>query len=112
MPSSSSSVGDELDDRLGVGDVQRDAQIGVLALELAEQERQDDRRRPCRGADLERPVEPRVGFGELFEQLLFEREHALRAAVEPKPGLGRLDPAAGAIEELLPEPVLERAHLL
>ena len=38
-------------------------------------------------------------------------EQPLRAAVEPKPGLGRLDPPPGAVEELRPEPLLERAHL-
>ena len=64
------------------------------------------------GADLERPAQRLVRLGDLVEQLLLEREHPLRAAVEPQPGLGRLDPAAGAVEELRPEPLLERAHLL
>ena len=40
-----------------------------------------------------------------------EREQPLGAAVEAKPGLGRLDPTPGAVEELCPEPLLERAHL-
>ena len=31
--------------------------------------------------------------------------------VEPEAGFGRLDPAARAVEELRPEPLLERAHL-
>ena len=53
-----------------------------------------------------------VGLGELLEQLLLEREHPLRAAVEAQPGLGRLDPPPGAVEQLRPEPLLERAHLL
>ena len=52
------------------------------------------------------------GSRELVEQLLLEREHPLRAAVQPQPGLGRLDPAAGAVEQLLAEPLLQRAHLL
>ena len=38
-------------------------------------------------------------------------EQPLRAAVELEPGLGRLDAAAGAVEELRPEPLLERPHL-
>ena len=67
---------------------------------------------PGRGADLERAAQRRVGLGELLEQLLLEREHPLGAAVESQPGLGRLDPAAGAVEQLRPEPLLERAHLL
>ena len=48
---------------------------------------------------------------DLLEQLLLEREQPLRAAVEPPPGLGRLDAAAGAVEELRAEPLLERADL-
>ncbi len=49
--------------------------------------------------------------GDVVEHLLLEREQALRAAVEPRSGLGRLDAATGAVEELRPEPLLERAHL-
>ena len=105
-------VGDELDHRLRVGHGQLDAELGVVALELAEQQREHDRRRPGGGADLERAAERRIGLGELVEQLLLEREHPLRAAVEAQPGLGRLDPAAGPVEQLRPEPLLERAHLL
>ena len=45
------------------------------------------------------------------EHLLLEREQPLGAEVEPHPGLGRLDPAPGAVEQLRPEPLLERAHL-
>ena len=43
--------------------------------------------------------------------LLLEREQLLRAPVEAPPGLGGLDAPAGAVEELRPEPLLERAHL-
>ena len=46
-----------------------------------------------------------------WRSLLLEREQPLRAAVEPHPGLGRLDPAPGAVEQLLPEPLLERPDL-
>ena len=105
-------VGDELDHRLRVGDRQLDAQLGIGALEFAEQERQDDRRRPGGGADLERAAQRRVRLGDLVEQLLLEREHPLCAPVEAEPGLGRLDPPTGAVEQLRPEPLLERAHLL
>ena len=63
-------------------------------------------------ADLELPAERPLRLAELLEQLLLEREHPLRAAVEPHPGLGRLDTPPGAVEELRPEPLLERTHLL
>ena len=49
--------------------------------------------------------------GDLVEQLLLEREQALRAAVQPQARLGRLDATSGAVEELRAEPLLERAHL-
>ena len=39
------------------------------------------------------------------------REQPLRSAIEPEAGLGRLDPAAGAVEEPLADPLLERPDL-
>ena len=48
---------------------------------------------------------------DVVEHLLLEREQTLRAPVEPRAGLGRLDPPAGAVEELRAETLLERAHL-
>ena len=63
---------------------------------------------PISSVARERPL----GLGELVEQLLLEREQPLRAAVEPQPRLGRLDAPARAVEKLLPEPLLERPHLL
>ena len=54
------------------------------------------------------PVAP---CGDLADDLLLEREQPLGAAVEPDPGLGRLDAPAGAVEQLRPEPLLERPHL-
>ena len=104
--------GDALDDGLRVGDGQRDPDAGMRALELAEQQRHDDRRRAGRGADLQLARELALALaGDLVEELLLEREQPLGAAVEPQPGLGRLDAAAGAVEELRPEPLLERPHL-
>ena len=104
--------GDALDDRLRVGDGQGDPDARVLALELAEQERHDDRRRAGRGADLQLARQLALAFaGDLVEDLALERQQTLGAAVEPQPGLGRLDAAAGAVEQLRPEPLLERAHL-
>ena len=49
--------------------------------------------------------------GDLLEHLLLELEQALGAAEEAQAGLGRLDPAAGAVEQLRAEPLLERPHL-
>ena len=81
-------------------------------LELAEHDGQDAAARPGRGADLEPALELALGLlAELREQLLLEREQPLRAAIEPQAGLGRLDPAAGAVEQLLPDALLERADL-
>jgi hypothetical protein len=44
-------------------------------------------------------------------ELTLESEHSLRPAVEREPGLGRLDAAAGAVEQLAAEPLFERANL-
>ena len=85
---------------------------GIRALELAEEQRHDDRRRPGRRADQQLAGELALALaGELVEQLLLEREDALRAAIEAQAGLGRLDAAARAVEQLRAEPLLERAHL-
>ena len=85
---------------------------GVQPLELGEHHREHRAARARRGADLEPPGQLALGVADkLGEQLLLESEQALRAAVEPLPGLGRLDPAARAVEQLQPEPFLERADL-
>ena len=54
---------------------------------------------------------PVASCGEAGDDVLLELQEPLGAAVELEPGLGRLDPAAGAVEELRPEPLLERPHL-
>ena len=106
------ALGDALDDRLRVGDRERDGHAGVLALELAEQDRDDRAARAGRGADCERAAElAAFALLELLDQLLLELQHPLRAAVEREPGLRRLDAAAGAVEQPAVEPLLERAHL-
>ena len=104
---------DALDDRVRVGHGEEDANVRVLALELAEQHRDDDRRRARRRAEHEIAGErrPSLDAADVRHELLLEREQLLRAAVEPPARLGRLDATAGAIEELRPEPLLERAHL-
>ncbi len=104
--------GDVLDDRVRVGHRQRDLDAGVLGLELAEQQREDDRGRAGRGSEVERPRE--LAFADrrdVLEQLILEREHPLRAAIEPPAGLGRLDAAPRAVEQLPAEPLLEGPDL-
>src|SRR4051812_12502084 len=86
---------DALDDRLRVEDVERDVELGVPLLELAEQVREHDPAGPGRGADVEGAVELVSDLErDLGQDLLLEREQPLRPDVEPHPGFGRLDPAA------------------
>ena len=93
-----------------VGDGERDAQLRVRPRELAEQDRHDRAARPGRRAELEAAGDA-LALGQLVEQLLLGREDALRVPVEPLPGLGGLDPAARAVDELDAEPLLERPDL-
>jgi hypothetical protein len=84
----------------------------VRPLELAEEKRHDDRGGAGGGAELKLSGElPFALARELVQQLLLEREQPLRAAIEPQAGLGRLDAASRAVEELRAEALLERAHL-
>ena len=85
------AVGDEVDDGLRVVHLERDVQVGVPLVELAEEHRHDDRGGAGRGADRELARE-RAGAvgGDLVEHLLLELEQALGAAEEAQPGLGRL----------------------
>ena len=86
---------------------------GMRALELAEEQRHDDRA----PGPVDAPISELAGelalalAGELVEQLLLEREDALRAAIEAQSRLGRLHAAARAVEQLRAEPLLERAYL-
>ncbi len=106
------SAGDGVDHVLRVAHLQRDRHAGVVLLELAEEERQHRRARPGRAADLELARELAfLGARDLLQQLLLEREHPLGAPVEPEPGLGRLHPTTGPVEQPLPEPLLERPDL-
>src|SRR5439155_26173443 len=103
---------DALDDRLRVEDRERDPEVGVAVGEVAEELRDDDPAGACRGPDLEGSAQLLGAFqAELGDDLLLEREQPLRAAVEAQARLGRLDAAAGAVEQLRPEALLERAHL-
>ena len=85
---------------------------GMARLELAQQVGEHDAARAGRGADLERAAQLlAAGVGDLGDDLFLQREQALGAAIEPHAGLGRLDAPARAVEELRPEPLLERADL-
>ena len=48
---------------------------------------------------------------DVSEQLLLQGEHFLRRYVEAEARLGGLDSSARPVEELRPEPLLERADL-
>ena len=104
IPSSSSRAANALHHRLRVGDGEHDPDARMLTLELAQEQRHDDRGRAGGGADLQLARELALALaGDLVEDLTLEREQPLRASVEPQPGLGRLDAAAGAVEQLRPE---------
>ena len=106
------ALGHEVDHGLGVRNGQRHADARVLALELAQEDRDDDRGRPRRGADRDLAGElPLALAGHLVDELLLEGQQPLRASVEAETRLRRLDPAAGAVEQLGAEPLLERPHL-
>ena len=101
-----------VDERLSVGHGQAHAHVRVLLVELAEQERHDGASGARRGPELERPGDRALVVGlELFEEMLLEREEPLCGRVEQAPGLRRLHPAPGAVEQLPPEALLERADL-
>ena len=68
--------------------------------------------RAGRGAELERAARARASLLARAPRAAAPRaQHALRAAVEREPGLGRLDAAARAVEQLAAEPLLERPDL-
>src|SRR5581483_7224777 len=101
-----------LDHVLRVRHRERDAHVGMPLLELAEHARQDRPARAGGRADLEAAGELALRLlAQLGEELLLLREQPLRAPVQPLARLRRLDAAAGAVEELPPEPLLERADL-
>ena len=107
------AAGDELDDALRVVHRERDRQLRVVLLELAEEERDHVRAGPRGRADLEATAQRALVLGgDLFEQLLLEREQPLRPVVEAQARLRGDDPPARAVEELLADPLLERPHLL
>ena len=107
------AAGHPVDDRLRVGDREVDRDLGVRLGELAEENRDDRAARAGGRAHRKLAAQRALGLaGDVLEQLPLLCQQTLRAPVEAPPGLGRLDAAARAVEELLPEPLLERANLL
>src|SRR5581483_10744029 len=105
-------LGHALDGRLRVAHRERDVQARVMLRELAQQPWQDDAARAGRRTDLERAGEVALRVArDLGRDLLLEREQALRAAVQPQPRFGGLDAPPRAVEQLRPEPLLERLYL-
>ena len=97
--------------RLRVPDEEGHVELGVVALELAEEKRDKVCAGAGGGADRERALELAALGGDLVVELLLEGQHPLRAAVQAEARLRRLDPAAGAVEQRLPEALLEGANL-
>src|ERR687897_766815 len=98
------AVGHALHHGVRVRDGEEDAHAGMLALELAEDDRNGDRRRPSRGAEHQVAGEVALDArSHVRDEVLFEREHPLRGAIGPPARLGRLDAAARTIEELRAE---------
>ena len=101
-PSSRLAVGDALDDGLRV----EDARARRAAADAAPR----TGRGACESTTPPGPVDapissvpassPVASSRELVDDLLLEREQPLRAAVEPRARLRRLDATAGAVEEL------------
>ena len=104
------AVGDELDDAMRVGDRERDAQLRVVRASSPSRSGTTEPPGPVDAPSSKRPVIA-LALGQLVEELLLRSEHALRVPVEPLPGLGRLDAAPGAVDELDAEPLLERPDL-
>ena len=81
--------------RLRVVHGQAEVERRVPLVELAEEERHDDRRRACRRTDLERACErPEQRLPEIREHLLLQREQSLGASIETRPGVGGNDATA------------------
>ena len=106
------SVGDPVDDGLRVGDDEPYVDVGVLLLELADEDGDDGAAGAGGGAELERAGDGALFVGGQFlEEVLLGRQEPLCRGVEPLASLGRLHAPPRAVEQLPPEPLLERANL-
>ena len=98
--------------RVSVGNGQCNVNLRMETLEFPEHDGQHAAAGACGSADLEPALELAFGLlAELREQLLLEPEQPLCPAIETKARLGRLDPTARAVEEPLPDALLERPDL-
>ena len=92
--------------------LERNPQVGMLLLELAEKNGNGDRGRARGGTDRELTRQGARALGrDLVEHLLLELEQSLCTAEQPQSRLRWLDAAPRAVEQLRPEPLLERSHL-
>ena len=106
------AVGDEVDDRLGVVHLERDAQLGMTQLELAEEDGTATAAGPVEAPIDSSPVSAPAP-SEATSSSICSSSCSRRWAPRKRrtPGLGRLHPAPGAVEQLRAEPLLERPHL-
>src|SRR5262249_30028444 len=105
------ALGALLDDSVRVRDRQGDGKLGVYTLKPPGQDRNDSAAGSRRGAECELAAQRTVFACKLVEQLALHGEHPLRGAIELLSRLGRLDTPPGAVEQLRPEPLLERTEL-
>ena len=105
-------VGDALDHGLRVVHLERDANAGMVPLELAEEERDDDRRRPGGRADRELPASS-PSLSASISPSSCSSSWSMRCA----PRYSRRPASVGSTRrperstQLGAEPLLERAHL-
>src|SRR5262245_23634225 len=84
----------------------------MLAVELAEQQRDEVRSGARGGADRERSAQlAGLLLLELVDELPLQLQHPPGASVEEPPRLGRLDAAPRAVEKPASEPLFERSDL-
>jgi hypothetical protein len=86
-------------------------ELRVVALKLAQEERDEVRARAGGRANRERALQLAALGSDLVVELLLERKHPLGTPVEAKARLGRLDAPPGAVQKGLAEASLESAHL-
>src|SRR5262249_8782596 len=88
------------------------AHLGMAALKLAENDRDGDGSGTRRSAEYEVTCELTLArCRDVGDELILEREHALRAPVQLPAGVRGLDPAPGTVEELRAQSLLQRANL-
>ena len=106
------TLNDMVDDALRVEDGEGDDDGAMLLAETAQHQRHQVRARaPWTPRSQAFRAAPAGLARQLVDQLALRMQQALRPSVEDPAGLGRLHAAARAVEQPLPEPLLERPHL-